>query len=151
MKWKGLKLHRRRWVLSPYRNSVPLFVHPSAYPEYRRDLVEVRQCHEADLYLEWPFLSIFSCSMELWYLDRHHDRFGSVLIEGQRDQLRPLRLFKALQWRHNEHDGVSNHQPYDCLLNRLFKAQLKETSKLHGWPLWGEFTGHRWIPRTKGQ
>ena len=19
------------------------------------------------------------------------------------------------------------------------------------WPLWGEFTGHRWIPRTKGQ
>ena len=23
-------------------------------------------------------------------------------------------------WRHNGHDGVSNHQPYDCLLNRLF-------------------------------
>ena len=24
----------------------------------------------------------------------------------------------ALLWRHNEHDGVSNHQPHDCLLNR---------------------------------
>ena len=28
----------------------------------------------------------------------------------------------SLQWRHNEHDGVSNHQPQDCLLNRLIKA-----------------------------
>ena len=27
-----------------------------------------------------------------------------------------------LQWRHNERDGVSNHQPHDCLLNRLFKV-----------------------------
>ena len=36
----------------------------------------------------------------------------------------------ALQWRHNECDGVSNHQPHDCLLNRLFKAELKETTKL---------------------
>ena len=23
----------------------------------------------------------------------------------------------SLQWRHNERDGVSNHQPHDCLLN----------------------------------
>ena len=36
----------------------------------------------------------------------------------------------ALQWRHNERDGVSNHQPHDCLLKRLFNAQIKETSKL---------------------
>ena len=35
-----------------------------------------------------------------------------------------------LQWRHNERDGVSNHQPRECLLNRLSKAQIKETSKL---------------------
>ena len=24
----------------------------------------------------------------------------------------------TLHWRHNDHDGVSNHQPHDCLLNR---------------------------------
>ena len=36
----------------------------------------------------------------------------------------------SLQWRRNGRDGVSNHQPHDCLLNRLFKAQIKETSKL---------------------
>ena len=35
-----------------------------------------------------------------------------------------------LQWRRNGHDGVSNHQSHDCLLNRLLKAQIKETSKL---------------------
>ena len=33
-------------------------------------------------------------------------------------------------WRHNEGEGVSNHQPHDCLLNRLFKAHIKGTSKL---------------------
>ena len=36
----------------------------------------------------------------------------------------------ALQWRRNEHDGVSNHQPNYCLLNRLFRRSSKKTSKL---------------------
>ena len=36
----------------------------------------------------------------------------------------------ALHWRHNGHDGVSNHQPHDCLLNRLFRRKSKKTSKL---------------------
>ena len=36
----------------------------------------------------------------------------------------------TLQWRHNEHDSVSNHQPHDCLLNRLFGRKSKKTSKL---------------------
>ena len=34
-----------------------------------------------------------------------------------------------LQWRHNGHDGVSNHQPHHCLLNRLFGRRSKKTSK----------------------
>ena len=46
---------------------------------------------------------------------------------------------KSLQWRH-------------CLLNRLLKAQIKENIKTpRHWPLCGEFTGDRWIPRTEGQ
>ena len=36
----------------------------------------------------------------------------------------------ALQWRHNDHDGVSNYQPHGCLLNRLFRRRSKKTSKL---------------------
>ena len=33
----------------------------------------------------------------------------------------------TLRWRHNDHAGVSNHQPHGCLLNRLFR---QKTSKL---------------------
>ena len=36
----------------------------------------------------------------------------------------------SLQWRHTGHDGVSNHQPHDCFLNRLFRHRSKKTSKL---------------------
>ena len=39
--------------------------------------------------------------------------------------------FSSLRWRHNERDSVSNHQPYECLLNRLFTRRSKNISKLH--------------------
>ena len=57
----------------------------------------------------------------------------------------------ALQWRHNELDGISNHLPR--LFTQLFnEAQIQENIKApRHWPLWGEVTGDRWIPRTKGQ
>ena len=57
-----------------------------------------------------------------------------------------------LQWRHNERDGVSYHQPHECLLNRSTKAQIKQNIKApRHWPLWGEFTSDRLIPHTEGQ
>ena len=37
---------------------------------------------------------------------------------------------RTLQWRHNGRDGVSNHQPHDCLLNCLFRHRAKKTLKL---------------------
>ena len=37
---------------------------------------------------------------------------------------------KTLQWRHNGHDSVLNHQTYDCLLNRLFRRRSRKPSKL---------------------
>ena len=36
---------------------------------------------------------------------------------------------QSLQWRYG-HDGASYRQPYDCLLNRLFRRRPKKTSKL---------------------
>ena len=36
----------------------------------------------------------------------------------------------SLLWRHNDHDGVSNHQPHGCLRNRLFRRRSNKTSKL---------------------
>ena len=56
----------------------------------------------------------------------------------------------SLQWRHNETDGVSNHQPRDCLLNSLFMHRSKKTSKLRviglcagNSPVTGEFPAQR--------
>ena len=41
----------------------------------------------------------------------------------------------SLQLRHNDRNGVANNQPHDHLLNRLFKAPIKENIKApHHWP-----------------
>ena len=57
---------------------------------------------------------------------------------------------RALQWHHNEHDGVSTHQLHDCLLNCLFRRISKKTSKLRvtglcagNSPVTGEFPTQR--------
>ena len=39
-------------------------------------------------------------------------------------------LDTTLEWRYNGRDGVSNHQPHDCLLNRLFRCRSKKISKV---------------------
>ena len=42
----------------------------------------------------------------------------------------PLRKVQITSMTHNERDGVSNHQPHDCLLNGLFRRRSNKTSKL---------------------
>ena len=49
-----------------------------------------------------------------------------------------------LRWRHNGHDGVSNHQPRHCLLNRLFGCRSKKTSKLRVTGLCAGNSPHKW-------
>ena len=50
----------------------------------------------------------------------HSSSVGISLMSG----------LNSLRWRHNDHAGVSNHQPHGCLLNRLFRCKSKKTSKL---------------------
>ena len=57
----------------------------------------------------------------------------------------------ALQWRQNERDSVSNHQPHDCLLNRFFSDadQRKHQSSASLAFVWGIHRGsvnspHKW-------
>ena len=56
-------------------------------------------------------------------------------------------LEHSLQWRHNERDGISNHQPHDCLLSHSFRRRTKKTSKLPVTglcvPVTGEFPTQR--------
>ena len=56
----------------------------------------------------------------------------------------------TLLWRHNERGSVSDHQPLDCLLKRLFRCRLKKTSRLcvtglcaGNSPVAGEFPAQR--------
>ena len=56
----------------------------------------------------------------------------------------------ALQWRHNECDGISNHQPHDCLPNGLLRRKSKKTLKLRvtglcdgNSPVTGEFSAQK--------
>ena len=55
----------------------------------------------------------------------------------------------AFLWRHNGRNDVSNHQPHDCLLNRLFGRRSKKTSKLRvtglcTWNWWPVNSPHKW-------
>ena len=84
-----------------------------------------------------------------WYYT-HRDLFPLINSTPS-----PHGAFKAIEffplhWPLNERDGVSYHQPHDCLLNRLFRRRSKKTSKLHVTGLCvREFTGDRWIPPHK--
>ena len=58
--------------------------------------------------------------------------FDAVIITWvvQRWMKRCASTAMSLLWRHNGRDSVSNHQPHDCLLNRLFRRSSKKTSKI---------------------
>ena len=81
-------------------------------------------------------------------------RLGMVVTiqQGIRNSIAGMSLEShwALQWHHDERNGVSHHQPHDCLLNRLFRRRSKTTSKLRvidfcegNSPLTGEFPAQR--------
>ena len=57
-------------------------------------------------------------------------RFMAIVLIGKLGPIIPIWRCYTLHWRHNAHDGVSNHQPHGCLLNRLFTRRSKKTSKL---------------------
>ena len=60
-----------------------------------------------------------------------------------------VRQHCPLQWRHNGHDGVSNHQPHDCWLNRLFRRGSKHQNSaslaffLRGIHRWLMYSPHK--------
>ena len=72
----------------------------------------------------------------LWVLGNHLPRSYSNL--------------SSLWWRHNRHDGGSNHQPHDCLLNVYSGAdQSKHQSSASLAFVWGIHRGpvnspHKW-------
>ena len=66
--------------------------------------------HHADSSIIWGINQLTKC----------------IILRNIHITLQPI----TLQWCHNECDGISNHQPHDCLLNRSFRRRSKKTSKL---------------------
>ena len=62
-------------------------------------------------------------------------RQWSGVLPPYAESFRTQHMFSiSIQWRHNEHDGATNHQPHECLL----KVRIKENIKApRHWPLWG--------------
>ena len=75
--------------------------------------------------------------------------YGILLKARNQCMTTDMYIVFQLQLRHNERDGVSNHQPHYCLLNRIYKARIKEKNKAQRhWPLCGEFPGDGEFPVT---
>ena len=92
----------------------------------------------------------------IWQTPRQANTIGQSNIKHLYDIGWIEIVIDQLQSRHNDRDGVSNNQPHDCLLNRLFGRISKETSKLRVTGLWvghspvtGEFPAQRAINAEK--
>ena len=83
--------------------------------------------------------SVFLSIASYWDLDMYityvmynnvyRSRMGLFIIAVFRNGSTYQYHYITSQWRHNDHDSVSNHQPHGCLLNRLFRRRSKKTSK----------------------
>ena len=91
-------------------------------------------CSTTELLTWYPVINCCDCNS---FDDQFTRRFSSGL---------------PLHWRHNGHDGVSNHHHSRLFTQSFIQAQIKQNIKApRQWPLGGEFTGDQWIPRTKDQ
>ena len=87
----------------------------------------------------WACLQVtMSCNKRIQYIQNAISLFLGFVVfccglvpVGLSIPFRAISLARnTLKWRHDGHDGVSNHQPHDCLLSRLFRCRSKKTSKL---------------------
>ena len=78
------------------------------------------------------------CHMTPWYLVNIVSEKCCVIWSHLENAIRKT----TLRWHHNGHDGVSNHQPCYCFLNRVLRRISTKTSNL---PVTGLCAGiHRW-------
>ena len=72
------------------------------------------------------------CLLTIFYLSEHspHEHYCNVIMGAMASQITSLTI----------------------VYSTVIQAQIKESIKVpRHWHLCGEFTGHRWIPRTNGQ
>ena len=151
-------------MLYPY---IPTFGLAHPITAFRKPLLEWKNqwlidCNEDRNLLDWnnndiTFTWQIACLNmgTVWILAQHQVIDRKVNTHDVDSNLKLHYIYSlyhdALRWRHNDHDGASNHQPRGCLLNRLFGRRSKKTSKLRVMVFVRGIHRDRWIPRTKGQ
>ena len=78
--------------------------------------------------LIWILIKKFCPRNDKWCYAREHC-YCAALFWVQTDAILCRNMF-ALQWRHNECTGVSNHLRLDCLFKHLLRHSSKKSSKL---------------------
>ena len=109
----------------------------------------------------WPIYIIHGTTQMWFFLSYHHWYFSAqpqlpswsmYIAIHPRNYPHFLLLYccLSLQWRYNERDGISNHQPHNCLFNRFFRRRAKKISRHCITVLWagnspvtGEFPAQR--------
>ena len=123
---------KRQW----YDNACYVIAHSKRKVLHSHLLTIVPQLYpirtsSAPLLLSLPTWNLFFSSYLTNVILR---QFSFALIELGRFKTTPEKFTgkstSTLHWRHNDHDGVWNHQPHDFLLNCLFRRRSKKTSKL---------------------
>ena len=108
---------------------------PGNQPDYQPDDQPGYQPDPSNQLIQWAVVSDDKIDDTL---TKDHDFRATNftawnLIKGQMilaEKCRGRTTLAPLQWHHNGHDSISNHQPHDCLLNHLFRRRSKKTSKL---------------------
>ena len=82
--------------------------------------------------LVWFQMCTFQTQLGDWYLEYWGTHYPGINATRHYN----------VEWRHNGHDGVSNHQPHEFLLNRLFRLdQRKHQSSASLALVWGSHRG----------
>ena len=100
------------------------------YPVLFRESVSFWMWNNLRSWRLWVPIFIYAATKRfcVWSIERNAMcSNGEARLHGARMALFPVRTesWDTLLWRHNGRDCVPNHQPHDCLLNRLFR-QIKE-------------------------
>ena len=88
------------------------------------------KCTTIQMFIKiFPITYLYIYISVLWRLPDDEDMRWLAYILGCRC-LSVKYASTPLHWRHNDHGGVSNHQPHVCLLNRAFRRRSNKMSKL---------------------
>ena len=102
----------------------------NAVPAYQIKMEDITITH----FGWWKWLiclcSLFFLLFSNIIITAPHSSQSSVKCLYNDTRSQPQRSGATLRWRHNDHNGVSNHQSDGCLLKRLFRRRAKKTSKL---------------------